>query len=54
MSKIEQLIQQLCPEGVEYKKLGEVRKMRNGTAITKKDAAEGDIPHNGGGMRRWR
>ena len=24
MSKIEQLIQQLCPEGVEYKKLGEV------------------------------
>ncbi len=24
MSKIEQLIQQLCPEGVEYKELGEV------------------------------
>ena len=51
MSKVEQLIQQLCPEGAERKRPGEVCKMHNGTAITKKDAVEGDIPHNGGGMR---
>ncbi len=24
MSKVEELIQELCPNGVEYKKLGEV------------------------------
>ena len=49
MSKIEQLIQQLCPEGVEYKRLGEVCEMRRGTAITKKDVVEGDIPVIAGG-----
>ena len=34
MSKIEQLIQQLCPEGVEYKRLGEVFTRVKGTPIT--------------------
>lgn len=30
MSKIDDLINQLCPDGVEYKKLGEVCEARSG------------------------
>ena len=37
MSKIEELIEQLCPEGVEYKRLGEVFTQFNGmTGVSKK------------------
>ena len=37
MSKIEQLIQQLCPQGVEFKRLGEVFTQFNGmTGVSKK------------------
>ena len=35
MSKLQELIQELCPDGVEYKKLGEVCEMQRGTSLTK-------------------
>ncbi len=51
MSKIDRLIQEFCPEGVEYKKLGDIEdsgiiKLGRGSVISKKDiAAEpGDYP----------
>ena len=37
MSKLNDLITQLCPDGVPYKKLGEVAEIRRGERITKKD-----------------
>ena len=32
MNKLEQLIQELCPNGVEYKKLGEVAEIGTGSS----------------------
>ena len=49
MSEIKELIERLCPDGVEYKKLGEVCVMQRGTSMTKKNAVEGDIPVISGG-----
>ena len=54
MSEIKKLIERLCPEGVEYKKLGEVAKRLRGTPITattmKKIATEeGEIKVFAGG-----
>ena len=43
MSEIKKLIERLCPDGVEYKTLGEVCVMQRGTSMTKKNAIEGDI-----------
>lgn len=34
MSKLQELIQKLCPDGVEYKKLGELGKRLKGLPIT--------------------
>lgn len=42
MSKLQELINKLCPNGVEYKPLGEVCEIKTGKGITKNDA-------NGGG-----
>ena len=36
MSKINELIQTLCPDGVEYKKLGEVATISRGNGFQKK------------------
>lgn len=49
MSEIKRLIERLCPEGVEFRKLGEVCEMQRGTSMTKKNAIEGDIPVISGG-----
>ncbi|CAG1772005.1 hypothetical protein BAC3_02254 [uncultured bacterium] len=49
MNKIEHLIQQLCPEGVEYKSLGKVCDIRRGSSITKSAVTEGSIPVIAGG-----
>ena len=37
MSRIDTLIAELCPDGVEYRKLGDAAEVRRGDRITKKD-----------------
>lgn len=44
MTKLEQLIKELCPNGVEYKKLGEVATISRGGSFQKKDFCEGGVP----------
>ena len=41
MSKLQDLIDSLCPNGVEFKPLGEVCEIKTGRGITKNDATEG-------------
>lgn len=50
MNKIEKLIAELCPEGVEFKELGEVCQFKRGSTITKKDVTEQSIPVIAGGQ----
>ncbi len=49
MSKLEELINELCPNGVEYKNIAEVSKMKRGKSLTKSQAREGNIPVISGG-----
>ena len=51
MSKLEELIKEFCPNGVECKKLNEVCTFNRGTSITSKDAKEGNIPVISGGQK---
>ncbi len=51
MSKIDDLIGKLCPDGVVYKELGEVCKFKRGKTITAKDAIKGDVPVIAGGQK---
>ena len=51
MNRIEKLIAELCPEGVEWKKLGEVCEHKRGTSITKEQINEGNIPVIAGGRK---
>lgn len=51
MNKIERMLQELCPEGVEYKKLGEVCEFQRGSTITAKKAVDGDVPVIAGGQK---
>jgi type I restriction enzyme, S subunit len=44
MSKLEELIAELCPDGVEYKKLGDVATITRGGNFQKKDYVENGIP----------
>lgn len=45
MSRIDELIERLCPNGVEYRALGEVCELARGVRVVKKNLAEeGDIP----------
>ena len=37
MSRLNKLIQQYCPDGVEYKRLGDICKLARGTRVVKKD-----------------
>ena len=51
MSKIDDLIAKYCPNGVEYKTLGEMFDIKTGNGITKKDAVEdGKYPIISGGV----
>ena len=51
MSKIEELIQQYCPDGVEWKCLGDFCEIKTGKGITKKDCVEyGEFPIISGGV----
>jgi len=49
MNKIDELLKKLCPDGVEFKKLGEVAEIKRGTSITKSSVVEGDVPVIAGG-----
>ena len=40
MSRLDELIAELCPDGVEYRKLKDVTEMQRGTSLTKKNATE--------------
>ena len=44
MTKLEQQIKELCPNGVEYKKLGEVATISRGGSFQKKDFCEDGVP----------
>lgn len=45
------LIDTLCPDGVEWKALGECSKMQRGTMLTQKDVVVGDVPVISGGVK---
>ena len=47
MSKLEELLQQLCPDGVEYKNLSEILTIKNGKDY--KSLSSGNIPVYGSG-----
>ena len=49
MSKLDELIKELCPDGVEYKTLGEVCEMQRGTSLTRANSVEGEYPVISGG-----
>lgn len=50
MNKLQQLIQQLCPDGVEYKPLGEYINIHTGSQFNKRDMSnEGPYPVLNGG-----
>lgn len=51
MSKIDDLIKELCPDGVEFVCLDEVASLQRGSAITKKNITPGDVPVVAGGQR---
>lgn len=51
MKTLAQLISDLCPNGVPYKKLGEISLMKRGTSATKKTINQGDIPVISGGIK---
>lgn len=44
MSRIDELIAELCPNGVEYKKLGDVATISRGGSFQKKDFCEDGVP----------
>ena len=51
MSKLEELINKLCPDGVEYVNIGDCCEVKTGKGITKSDASEdGKYPIISGGM----
>lgn len=49
MSKLEELLNQYCPYGVEFKKLKDCTEMKRGTSATKSTLIEGHIPVISGG-----
>ena len=49
MSKLKNLIAELCPNGVEFKPLGEIAEMQRGTSLTKKNSVGGNYPVISGG-----
>jgi len=51
MNNINTLIAQLCPDGVEFRELGEVCKFQRGTSITQKDVTDGNVPVIAGGQK---
>jgi len=51
MSTIEQMLQKLCPDGVEFRKLGEITTLHKGNQFNKRDMLEeGTYPVINGGI----
>lgn len=44
MSKLDELLRELCPDGVEYKKLGEIATISRGGNFQKKDFLTEGVP----------
>ena len=44
MSRLEELIAEFCPDGVEYKKLGEIATISRGGNLQKKDFRPDGVP----------
>ena len=44
MSRLDELIKELCPDGVEYKTLGEIATISRGGNFQKKDFCDNGIP----------
>lgn len=44
MSRLEELIAEFCPNGVEYKKLGDFSKISRGGNFQKKDFSDNGVP----------
>lgn len=44
MSRLNELIQELCPNGIEYKTLGDIATISRGGSFQKKDFTEYGIP----------
>lgn len=51
MKNLETLILELCPDGVEFVKLGDCCSFKRGTTITAKNAIPGDVPVLAGGQK---
>lgn len=51
MKNLETLIQELCPNGVEFVKLGDCCTFKRGMTITAKNAIPGDVPVLAGGQK---
>ena len=51
MTKIEEMLADLCPNGVEWKELGEVCEFKRGQSLTSKKAVVGDVPVISGGQK---
>ena len=49
--KVWDLLRTLCPDGVEWKTLGECSEMQRGTMLTQKDVVAGDVPVISGGVK---
>ena len=49
MSRLADLIAELCPDGVEYRALGDVAELKRGQAVTRKEIVEGQVPVIAGG-----
>ena len=44
MSKLKELLDELCPNGVEYKKIGDIATISRGGSFQKKDYVEDGVP----------
>ena len=51
MTKLEEFINKLCPDGVEYKKLADVCNFNRGTSLVSKNSKSGNIPVISGGQK---
>ncbi len=51
MNYIEKMLQDYCPNGVEWKELGEVCEFKRGQSLTSKKAVAGDVPVISGGQK---